>query len=669
MSWLTKTAWTRALLRRSGASVTGRIAEPKGDLRLPAAELAFALVYLLVSLVAIRLTRATEGVALIWPANAIAAALIIRVSRLRASLSLLLVGLAVVAANTLSAGDSLLVAVGFALVNVAEIGLAIWVYRSLVKFPIPSINVNHAAHMTAVLGLAIPGVAAAFGGALLHVAFGQPWWASTAHWWLADALGMCLFAPPVILYRSDLLRRLVSRKFIAGNLILALICLVSCYVAIRYVSFPFIIMSVPLMIAAFRLGGLGTAILSLLCGLLILALWLAGILPHGLSPNTQTSTLALLPIWALISTLMLPVAVGIGSDDRRLGARKLRQSEGLLKTTLLAIGNGVITTDPEQRITYMNAAAREILGQTLADVESRRFDEVTAIADAESSRPVPDLVGRAIALGKVMRAEKACILHRPDGAAIHVMVSVSPLSGSEGRITGAVIVLQDATERYQHDQELNRQATRDALTGLGNRVEYQRRAKRAFHRARLLDECAVVIAIDLDRFKAVNDAGGHGAGDAVLSRIGAVLQSLVRPTDTVARMGGDEFAVILESCAPERISAVAEQILHGLNPLRTSWQGTMYETGASIGVAAVSSEMEDESAWLTAADQACYAAKRAGRGMLAIKGAAVDLRQSSGDLTLISSVGQQARHVAAGAPGAADGNTATQSPAERQAQC
>jgi diguanylate cyclase (GGDEF)-like protein len=176
--------------------------------------------------------------------------------------------------------------------------------------------------------------------------------------------------------------------------------------------------------------------------------------------------------------------------------------------------------------------------------------------------------------------------------------------------------MQDATEQSQRDREMTHQARHDALTGLVNRFEYQRRAKRAFQRSRMLGESAAVIAIDLDRFKAINDSAGHAAGDAVLAHVATVLRSVVRQSDTVARLGGDEFAIVLENCGCERTSEVAEKILGALNPLRTPWNGASYEIGASVGVAVVTQELPDESAWLAAADGACYSAKRAGRGML-----------------------------------------------------
>ncbi len=708
---------------------------------VPAAEFALGAIYLLVALCSIRMTRATGGVALIWPANAIAAAALIRFRRLRMSSCLLIIATAAVASNVLGTNDGPRMEVAFALINTGEVALMAWVYRSLVRLPIPTLSVGDATHMTVIFGLAIPGLAAVFGGYSLHLAVGVPLADSILRWWLSDAIGACIFGPPIILVSSQALRRLWAPGFALRNCAMALMCLAFCYIAIRYIQFPFVVISVPLLVAALGIGGFGTAVLSLLCGLEVIGLWLSGIIPVGLESTVSAAALRQLPLWALISTLMPPVAVGLGSDARRRITRALRRSERrfretlarspigaviidlkgtcteanaalqdmlgysqeelrsvpfatlshpddradleqrwealrtervdvyeterrllhkngawvwtravvslvkgeddepphfiaqveslesrraaerallnereLLKTALRAIGNAVITTDSLKRITYINAAARDFLGQTFAEIELRRFDEVVGLSEPNTSQAAPDMLGQCLALGQVVRRQSTYVLHRPDASASYVIMSVSPLFGSGNNVTGAVIVLQDSTERYEWERELTRQARYDAMTGLLNRAEFRRRKKRAFQRARLLGEPAALLAIDLDRFKAVNDAGGHAAGDAVLRNVAAMLKTVVRQTDAVARLGGDEFAIVLEQCHAERAAILARELLGALNPLTTHWNGSGYDVGASIGVAVVAPEMADEAAWLSAADQACYAAKRAGRG-------------------------------------------------------
>jgi len=126
------------------------------------------------------------------------------------------------------------------------------------------------------------------------------------------------------------------------------------------------------------------------------------------------------------------------------------------------------------------------------------------------------------------------------------------------------------------------------------------------------------MAIDLDRFKIVNDTAGHAAGDAVLCRVAEICRNTVRSSDTVARLGGDEFGIILENCAEDRAQHIGQQLLRALNPVEIEWEGTRYAIGACIGLAMRNTDMPDVLVWRETADKACYEAKRAGRGRLHI---------------------------------------------------
>jgi len=126
------------------------------------------------------------------------------------------------------------------------------------------------------------------------------------------------------------------------------------------------------------------------------------------------------------------------------------------------------------------------------------------------------------------------------------------------------------------------------------------------------------MAIDLDRFKAVNDAAGHAAGDAVLCKVAAACRLTVRSSDVVARLGGDEFALILDNCDEDRAKYLGQQLLRTLNPLEIDWKGSLFTIGASIGLAMNRMDMANAKSWLEAADKACYIAKQDGRGLLRI---------------------------------------------------
>jgi len=183
-----------------------------------------------------------------------------------------------------------------------------------------------------------------------------------------------------------------------------------------------------------------------------------------------------------------------------------------------------------------------------------------------------------------------------------VTEAASPVLDSNGHVIGTVVVLRDASRHYERDRELKHRAAHDLLTGLVNRFEFERRAETLFDRARHLESSVAMMVVDLDRFKAVNDAGGHAAGDAVLRKVAAVLKSASRHSDTVARVGGDEFAIVLESCSAARAGGVGRQILAALNSLKIEWNETAYSIGASIGVAMLEKEYADVAGWMSAAD-------------------------------------------------------------------
>jgi diguanylate cyclase (GGDEF)-like protein/PAS domain S-box-containing protein len=267
-------------------------------------------------------------------------------------------------------------------------------------------------------------------------------------------------------------------------------------------------------------------------------------------------------------------------------------------------------------VTFINAAAESMLGLSQDAAQDRPVGEVLCLTDPLTSKAATNLIGQSAIHGKVMKRETACILHRADGSFCFVMDVVSPVMDSSGTVSGMVVVLRDASSEVRRNQDLNHRATHDALTGLHNRAAFEQHLAEVFGRSRMLDRPAALLAIDLDRFKALNDAAGHAAGDAALAKVAQVCRATVRSSDLVARLGGDEFAIVLDNCSHERADALGQKILRALNPLTIEWQGVTYSIGASMGVASWSAEMASDKAWMAAADQACYVAKRGGRGQL-----------------------------------------------------
>ena len=227
-------------------------------------------------------------------------------------------------------------------------------------------------------------------------------------------------------------------------------------------------------------------------------------------------------------------------------------------------------------------------------------------ADYESVGPQ---VGTAFAAGEpyvgeweMLRADAtrfwACLRGRPvDAADMHA---------------GTIWTINDIGDDIKERERLEWSATHDALTGLANRKALDQRLKAVFA-AMPRSVPAAIVMIDLDHFKPINDSAGHAAGDAVLKAVAAAIASQVRASDLVVRMGGDEFALLLERCTPEVAMRIAENVRAAVAALALPWQDRTLRVGASVGVAALVAETRDAASWLADADAACYEAKANGR--------------------------------------------------------
>lgn len=160
---------------------------------------------------------------------------------------------------------------------------------------------------------------------------------------------------------------------------------------------------------------------------------------------------------------------------------------------------------------------------------------------------------------------------------------------------------------------LSHQASHDSLTELVNRREFEKRLERAFTRTREQGIGHVLCYMDLDKFKAVNDACGHVAGDELLRQITLLLRERVRERDTLARLGGDEFGLLLESCGLEDALVIAEQFRELISSFRFVWHESIFSVGVSIGLVTIDHSNANLIDAISAADSACYAAKDGGR--------------------------------------------------------
>ncbi len=281
-----------------------------------------------------------------------------------------------------------------------------------------------------------------------------------------------------------------------------------------------------------------------------------------------------------------------------------------LRVTLNSIGDGVICTDAQDRITFMNPIAEQMTGVPAErGVGQSLMDVYLAVEDERGY----EIHGAAMFDERFKSSWQNLVIVRSDGSRRAIREVTSPILNEKGDSSGRVIVFQDFTDLRAMQRELAHAAAHDLLTGLANRSRFMAEVDDIIEN-RHGKEQHQLLYIDLDRFKLVNDSGGHAAGDELLQKIAVAIKSSVRGLDFVARLGGDEFGVILRSCPPAYARISAQKIIDTIASLRFEWNATAYNVGASIGIATIDENTRSVEAAIERADQACYAAKAAGRG-------------------------------------------------------
>ena len=307
------------------------------------------------------------------------------------------------------------------------------------------------------------------------------------------------------------------------------------------------------------------------------------------------------------------VAAFMDITDLKRTEEALRREKRRVEVTLASIGDAVITADADGRVEYLNPVAETLLGVQSSQVIGRPFRDLCHIThEVQRTRPL-DLVGECLLLNALVELNDQHVLERIDGAERFVDASVAPLRDNDGSITGVVLVLHVVTQQRRIAQQISYQATHDALTGLINRFEFERRLTRILGNLGEEPGPHALAYLDLDQFKVVNDTCGHAAGDQLLRQLAARLHERMRKHDTIARLGGDEFGLLLEDCPPEHARRIANAIVQSVREYRFTWEGKTFSIGVSIGLVTVDQTAGTSAAVLSAADAACYAAKERGR--------------------------------------------------------
>ena len=300
------------------------------------------------------------------------------------------------------------------------------------------------------------------------------------------------------------------------------------------------------------------------------------------------------------------------SLEASLGRGKLQA-----RITLESIGEGVITTDRNGTIDYMNEAGEQLLGGSRSAGIGKRLLDLLSLIDEVDHSSLGDPVAKCLTeRRRVNLGRRALLLSKQAERQFSTELTASPIRGPDGQVAGCVVIFHDVSELRGLAREMSYQASHDALTGLVNRPEFERRLEAAVSSARSEGVGHVVCYLDLDRFKLVNDTSGHIAGDNLLREIGTLLKQRVRDSDTVARVGGDEFAMLLAGCPLDKARQIADDVCQSVAAHQFAWQDRIFDIGVSVGVVEVGKDSGSAETVLSAADSACYVAKQHGRGRI-----------------------------------------------------
>jgi diguanylate cyclase (GGDEF)-like protein/PAS domain S-box-containing protein len=311
-----------------------------------------------------------------------------------------------------------------------------------------------------------------------------------------------------------------------------------------------------------------------------------------------------------LDSYILPRALIIG---RHTAEEALYFAQQRAEITLNSIGDAVISTDLNNRVTYLNPVAERLTGWSRQEALGRPLLEVFRIVDATSRETTRNPMEEAMQLDRVAGLTPNCVVVGRDGVETAIEDSASPIHDRRGKVIGAVIVFRDVSMERVAAVRIVHVAQHDVLTELPNRLLLNDRLTQAIALARRHGQHLAVLFLDLDQFKHVNDSLGHEVGDALLQSVARRLVTCVRGSDTVSRQGGDEFLVLLSEIArADDAAATARKMIAALIAPHDIATHVIHITG-TIGISVYPEDGCDAKTLIKCADTAMYHAKERGR--------------------------------------------------------
>ncbi|WP_456269383.1 EAL domain-containing protein [Kushneria sp. AK178] len=313
----------------------------------------------------------------------------------------------------------------------------------------------------------------------------------------------------------------------------------------------------------------------------------------------------------MVGTLIDIHAARQAEFEREQLARELQAEKERLQVTLDSIGDGVIATDMAGGVVFMNPVAEEITGWRFEQARQCALQEVFHLYGPDMMPQALELIETCLSRNEVCMAGDDSILINSDQQTREVKATAAPVRVAGGRTMGVILVFQDMSRARDLQRRLTFTASHDALTGLYNRWWFEQAVENSLGHGEQAP--SVLVVLNLDHFKIINDSAGQLAGDALLIEIARLIEQHLGARDVPARLGSDEFAVLLHDRDIETSVAWVNNVIDAVGALRFAWDGQLHDVGVSAGLIPVDGDADSFSALISRVNVACYTAKQCGR--------------------------------------------------------
>jgi diguanylate cyclase (GGDEF)-like protein/PAS domain S-box-containing protein len=558
---------------------------------------------------AVAATRLNGGVALIWLASALLLGRLGTAPRRHWPAILVTCALASALATSMF-GVGPIAAPALALVNIGEAALTAWLLRRA-RSTDPFQSLDWLVRFVGAAGLLAPFLSALCGATIVHLATGGDWTSNALGWFVGHSLGTLTFAPlATFLMRNDLSRwrsEAGSHHTRETVLLLGLVFITSVGVFGQSRTPLLFLPLLPMILTTFRVGRFGAAASLVLLAVIGGGCTVAGVGPIALMPGVTGAKLQFFQFYLAATVLtILPVAADLARRNQLF--RALRDSEARYRLLAETSTDIILNLDPDGCIRFISPSIRQLGGYEPSELIGRNAAILVApgyrAAVAASHAATLRAGGQPVSLEYlgVARTGTTCWIET------HARAIVT----DTGEVDGIVSIVRDISARKALEEKLAADALTDPVTGLANRRAFLSIVDRQMAQG---GATGCIALFDLDHFKRVNDGWGHAAGDQVLRTFAEVARRTLRSGDHVARIGGEEFAVLLPSSSIEQAELVCERLRQAVAATPTAHEGFSIRVTVSGGVAPLSGSGDEA---LRVADMALYRAKAAGRDQLAL---------------------------------------------------